>query len=151
MLSIKDIAIEYTIDKAIIDVNTKEYVSEFVDLTDSEQLEFIGILFLALKNILKRCILAGKEINLPYIGILKVKDNNKFAIRRKIEVANKLGYITWNNIPKDKLNDALKEVRGLVKDDIIASKNGLPKKRVSHQIKSKQSTKVFRIKLKKIR
>lgn len=145
--NIRNKAIDQTLSRVNQDVTSNKALEEFADLDNGEQIEIINIIFLALKNIVRNCIIAKTDINIPYIGILKIKEHNKFAIRHKLNVANELGYNNYNEIPKDKIDLANIKVRELVRSDIKQSKTTTKKKRVSHQKLPKSSVKVLKFNL----
>jgi hypothetical protein len=131
------------LDKANYDIDTMPYLKEIVDMDSSTQLESFKLLWLAFKNVIKHKIEAGKSIPLPFIGSIKIKPFNKIALDKKEIVANKLGYNSWINIPKDKFEKAEKDVHILFTEQIKANKEVLPvNKRRNNQV-----TRVLKLKL----
>jgi len=136
-----------TLDQATTDIDKLPYLANILDIDSDLQLEGFKILWLALKNVMAKRIAMKLDINLPYIGYLKIRHKNKFAIVNKEKVAKDLGYIDWINIPKDKLNEALAKVKILTTDQIVAEKaNGVRKRAKHNSVKPK----VFKIKLKRL-
>ena len=117
------------------DVTEKEYLEDISNLDEVLQLEVFRILWLAFKNTMFTRIPKGLPITLPYLGTLKIRHKNKFALKRKQEIALKLGYNDWLDIPRDKLDLALKEVKELTIADIKQDKliNG-SRKRKNNQL-----------------
>lgn len=140
---IKSKAIERTLNNASNNVLSFKHLESFVDLSNSDQREILNIISLAFKNVIKNTILSKGELTLPYIGIIKIKTNNKFAIKNKEIVANELGYNEFILIPKDKLDFANQRVRELTSADIIKDKQKGKRKRKSHQELPKTQVKVL--------
>ena len=127
------VSMERTIDQANIDITDMPSLKDIVDLDSDLQVKSFKILWLAFKNIMTERISNQLDINLPYIGYLKIKYKNKFAIIHKANIAKELGYVNWIDIPRDKLEIALLKVKELTVNDIIEAKKQGVRKRVSHQ------------------
>lgn len=141
--TIRNIAVDKTLAKLQVDIDTNPNLEELIDLSDDDQSMVIGILNQAFKNVVRDTILKEDDLTLPYIGIIKIKRNNRLALKFKKEIANNFGYTDFKLIPKDKLVDAEKQVRELVKLAILEQKAKGINKRVSHQKKPKSSPKVL--------
>ncbi len=147
------VSMERTLDQANNDITNMPSLKDIVDLDSDLQVKSFKILWLAFKNIMTERISNKLDINLPYIGYLKIKYKNRFAIKHKADIAKELGYVNWIDIPKDKLEIALLKVKELTTKDIIEAKEQGVRKRVSHQpiqtTPNRPRAKVIKIKLPK--
>ena len=117
------------------EIDKHSYLIEFDVLDDSVKQLVIKTVWQAFKNILLDRIPKGLPIVLPYIGTLKITDKNKYANTFKLEIATTLGYNEWNEIPRDKLDDATVTLKKLLYNKITAVRAEGKKKRKSNRIK----------------
>ncbi len=117
------------IGQANQDIDKIPYLSEFVDLTDEEQILSLKLLWLSFTNVITNRVTLSKKIVLPYIGTLKIRDDNIIAIKHKKQTALELGYEDWKLIPKDKLEAALIKVNKLVINEMNLNRSKLKGKK----------------------
>lgn len=121
-------------------VEDKPELKELLILDNDVQDIYFKLIWKAFKNVIQNRVLNNLDLQIPYIGRILIKWKSKIANEIKVDIAKEFGYISFNDIPKDKIDNAHKILKKRLSDKI-------DKKRKNLNI---GTTKVFKIKLKDI-
>lgn len=94
--------------------------SRFEDAADLDDESFtllFKVVYLALKSIIKKHVAASLPIHLHNIGKLKIKPINIIAIKHKNKVAKEMGYNSFRDIPKDKIQELNNKTKGNIVEE----------------------------------
>lgn len=75
-----------------------EFIDDILDLPKELQDELFNMLWQALGMSIEYQVSRSDSIVFPSIGTFKIKEFNAIALRIKLEVANELGFDTWDFI-----------------------------------------------------
>lgn len=128
-MSIRTSAIERLVDSVYDDINnfTRNGIrlKAFGKLSTEERVEVLELILLAFKNVIPNTFAKGDVLSLPFLAKFRIKETTKVAIEIKQEIANEMGYNSYDSIPKDKIEEAKAETRNR-----IISRKETTKKRV---------------------
>lgn len=121
-------------------VEDKPELKELLILDNDVQDIYFKLIWKAFKNVIQNRVLNNLDLQIPYIGRIIIKWKSKIANEIKVDIAKEFGYINFNDIPKDKIDNAHKILKKRLSDKIDRKRKNL----------NIGTTKVFKIKLKDI-
>jgi len=119
---IKKTAIETAIGNSITDEADKWFLNKFNLLSLSKQLLIFDNIIDAYEEVLVECIKEIKPFAMPFIGRIHIRIGKKIDISTRDSIANKYGYVTFKDIPKDIYPIAKAEHEDLVRSEYKKTK-----------------------------